>query len=251
MIKTLSITIILFNCFVQNILGQNVKDEGIRATQLSVNYAFEIPAEDIAKRFGVNSTLGFGTTYKLKKGWLVGGEGYFLFGSIIKDDSILSSLENSAGFIIDKNGVPADVILAEKGWGFNAYVGKLFPIIGPNPNSGLLINSKIGFMQHKVKVEVKNDLVPLIVKPNDKGYDLLSNGLALSQFIGYMHSDNARLVNFYFGIEIREAFTKNRRDFNFNTLQKDNNKYLDLFIGIKAGWFLPIYKKNHEETYYF
>jgi hypothetical protein len=66
--------------------------------------------------------------------------------------------------------------------------------------------------------------VPQVQGAYAKGYDRLTNGPAISQYIGWLHLDRKKLVNFNAGIEIIEAFTQNRRDFNFDQMKKDDSK---------------------------
>jgi hypothetical protein len=71
-----------------------------------------------------------------------------------------------------------------------------------------------------------------------------------------------RILNFYAGLEFYQAFTKSLRDRDFDrliydqatdsykVLGKDNNKYLDLFYGIKIVWMIPINKRAPDKYYY-
>jgi hypothetical protein len=81
-------------------------------------------------------------------------------------------------------------------------------------------------------------------------YDRLTNGLCLSQFLGYTNFSNSRRINFYAGLEFMEGFTKNRRNYNFDTAMKDDASRLDFFLGFKLGWIIPLYKKVPKEYYY-
>lgn len=107
-----------------------------------------------------------------------------------------------------------------------------------------------GFLEHKIRIDVDKDDVPELSGDYLKGYDRLTNGLALTEFIGYMHCGNNRLINFIFGFELTQAFTQNRRDFNFDQMKKDDNKRLDLLYGIKLGWFFPLYRHAATSYYY-
>ncbi len=82
-----------------------------------------------------------------------------------------------------------------------------------------------------------------------KGYDRLSNGIGFTQSVGYLFLSNNRIANFFAGIEMNEAFTKNRRDFNYDQMKKDNQLRTDLLFGIRIGWILPLYKKAPKEFY--
>ena len=105
-------------------------------------------------------------------------------------------------------------------------------------------------MQHKIKIETVGNTVPFLNKEYRKGYDHLSNGLALHQFIGYQYMGNKKTINFFAGFDFFEGFTQNRRDFNFDEMKKDEMKRKDILLGIKAGWILPLYKQAPNSFYY-
>jgi hypothetical protein len=109
-----------------------------------------------------------------------------------------------------------------------------------------------GFLQHKVRIQddpTRN--VPQLSKEYKKGYDRLTNGWALTQFIGYQKLANDRRLNFFFGIESMQAFTAGRRSFNFDTQSTDNDNRIDLSFGFRAGWILPFYYgKGQDEISY-
>jgi hypothetical protein len=65
-----------------------------------------------------------------------------------------------------------------------------------------------------------------------------------------MNFGNRRRVNFFIGIEAVQAFTKNRRSFNFDTRSSDDSERSDRLLGLKAGWIIPLYKKV-PNAYYF
>ena len=77
----------------------------------------------------------------------------------------------------------------------------------------------------------------------------MSSGLFINQFVGYINFSNKRLVNFFAGFEFTEGFTKNQRDYNFDTGLKDNKNRTDILIGFKAGWVFPLYKRVADKFY--
>ena len=85
----------------------------------------------------------------------------------------------------------------------------------------------------------------------EKGYDRLSTGFSLNQFIGYQYFGKTRLINFFAGIEGIQAFTKNRRGYNYDTQKVDTKERFDSMYGIKVGWIIPFYKKTTQEFYYY
>src|SRR5688572_26799444 len=124
------------------------------------------------------------------------------------------------------------------------------PIAKASVNSGVYVLAGAGFMQHKIHYEDVSRTASQLRGDYKKGYDRLTNGLALTQNLGYMYLAERRNINFFVQLEITEGFTQNRRDYNFDLMGPDNQKRLDLLYGIKLGWIFPVYKKLPQEFYY-
>ena len=129
-------------------------------------------------------------------------------------------------------------------------MGKVFPLLGPNDNSGLSLQCGVGLLQHNIRLETRQNEVPALEGEYLKGYDRLSNGFTLHQLIGYQFYGNNRLVNFFIGIEGFQAFTQSRRDFNFDLMAKDETKRSDSLYGVKVKWSLPLKRGGNRTVYY-
>jgi hypothetical protein len=230
----------------------NLRDTALKVNILYPTYAFSMPGGDMAERFGYSNQLGFGYMYKGAKGWSIAFEGNFIFRDGIKDPgSILSGIMTSDGFIIDQGGVFANVMLIERGFTIWAKAGKLFPVAGPNPNSGILVQFGGGMLQHKIRIDVPNNSAPQVDGEYKKGYDHLCNGPAISQFVGYQYLGNNYKINFFAGLEFTQAYTFSRRSYYFNEMKKPDEKRFDMLNSIKIGWYLPLYKKTKQKFYYY
>ena len=250
--KIIFVSAILICCQKDAVHAQsktNIADTIVNAKLLSLGYAFQIPMADMADRFGSNNNFGLSFTFKMAHNFLLGAEANFLFGGNIKEDTILNGLFTSQGFLIGTNGLAESVILFERGYTVWGKFGKLFPVFNSNPNSGLNVMVGAGFLQHKIKIEDPDKAVPQVDGAYSKGYDRLTNGPAISQYIGWLHLDRKKLVNFNAGIELIEGFTQNRRDFNFDQMKKDDSKRLDMMLGFKLSWILPLYGKGEHRFY--
>ncbi|HRH38037.1 MAG TPA: hypothetical protein PK760_06815, partial [Flavobacteriales bacterium] len=179
-----------------------------------------------------------------------GVEGSFIFGNKVIEPNILGNVINSAGQIVDQDGVMADVFLYERGWTAIGVVGKLFPIIGPNPNSGIVLKVGAGYMRHKVRVQAQSNVVPQIKGDYLDGYDRLCAGPAALGYVGYQHFGNRRLLNFHFGIELLAGYTQALHTYNFDTEQYNKTNRFDLLTGLRVGWSLPIYRRFDERFRY-
>lgn len=229
----------------------NVADTTVAAFVPHLSYSYQFPGGDVAKRYGHNSTIGGGLKYKNMKNIIFSLDVNFIFGNDIKNaDSILWMVETENGYVIDGNGTFALYALYERGYNINFSVGKIFPILNPNPNSGLMVNAGVGYMLHRMKIDNQHRTAPQISGDYAKGYDMLTGGISLNQFIGWYFMSNSRLLNFYGGFEFHEAFTKSLRDWDFHNMGKDNNNNFDFFFGIKIGWMLPIYDRAPDKFYY-
>lgn len=245
---TLTITVLL-SIFYNNLFAQkNVKDSLVSAPLIQISYAFQVPGGDLADRFGVNSNAGIDFLYKTKSNWLFGASGNVIFGNTIKEGFFLDSIAAANGTIIGQSGDIANINLLQRGFHFQAKVGKIFPVFGPNKNSGIMVTFGAGYLRHRIRIEDSSNSTPNLEDEYEKGYDRLSTGFALSQFIGYIHLGNNKRTNFYFGFDFTQGWTKNRRGFNFDTRQADTELKNDFLYGIKVGWILPIYTKS--DKYY-
>ena len=198
------------------------------------------------------SHIGVLTGYKTKKNWFLGFEGNFIFGDKIRTSGLFDNLVDGQGNITDVNGDVAKVLVLARGMNVNFSIGKVIPIFGTNRNSGLFIHAGGGFLAHKMRIDTRDQVIPQIELDYRKGYDRLSTGYNLHQFIGYAFMANHGLINFYGGFYIQEGFTKNRRLIFFDepNIPVSQDVMKDIQIGFKAGWLIPIYKRKPKEFYF-
>lgn len=216
------------------------------------SFAYQFPGGDVAVQFGQNSTIGGGLFYKTDKNWLWSGDVNFIFGNQVKNaESILRMVQTHAGYIIDGNGTYALYALYERGYSLNVRVGKVFPVLDATPNSGLMTLLGAGYLIHRLNIDNQHHTAPQISYDYAKGYDRLTGGLTLNEFVGYFFMGKSRIWNFYGGVELYQAFTRSRRDYVFDLMKKDNNKYIDLFFGLKIGWMIPVYRRAPDKYYYY
>lgn len=229
-----------------------IRDSALNINLLYASYGFGMPSGDLASRFGFSNQLGVGYTYQAKNGWSLTAEGNFIFRDGVKNQyDILSGISTHDGFIINNSGVFANVMLLQRGFTLWAKVGKIVPVFGPNPNSGLMLQLGAGMMQHKIKIEIPDNSVPQLDGEYKKGYDHLCNGPAIMQFIGYQHLSNNKRLNFFAGAEFVQAFTQSRRAYYFNEMIKADEKRIDILSTLKIGWYIPLYKKTRDRYFYY
>lgn len=218
---------------------------------VNLAYSIQFPGGDMGDRYGQNNSVGIGMEILNRKKFIIGINSDFLFGTKV-DEDVLATLRNSDGTIYGNNRSLSAIKLTERGWNVNLLLGKLWNVNKKQPTSGIRATLGLGVLQHKIRIQQDpQSLVPQAEGEYAKGYDRLSNGLSVTEFIGYQMISNNRRLNFIAGIELVQGFTKNRRDFNFDTMMKDEDNQLDLLFGIKLGWTLPfeIGIRNREVFY--
>jgi hypothetical protein len=227
----------------------SVSDSSISMVMLRPSYGAHLPGGDMAQRFGMNQAVGMTVTYKNKAGWILSVDGTYIFGTRIDEPNLFSSLTTTEGTVIGVDGLYADIRSFQRGFYMTMNIGRLFPVKKPNPNCGFLVEVGAGFMQHKIKIVDKKNAVPALRGDYLSGYDRLTNGLALREFIGYLYVGNRRLVNFYGGVEMVQGLTGGRRDYYFNGFPPDKGSRLDLLFGVKVGWVIALFKEAPEKFY--
>lgn len=212
--------------------------------------AVDYPKMDLAKRFGTSYRIGAAIKHKSDKNWIVGAKFEFITGKNMRDDSLLINLKTSQDKVITQSGQLYNVGQFQRGYMIGIQVGKVFPYLQLNKNSGPMMLGSIGFMQYKINLFDRDNSFPQLRDEYKKGYDRLTNGIYIEDFIGYQYLATNKLINFYAGLNIVAGFTEGRRDYLYDLKRSDAGSRKDVMIGFKLGWVLPIYKKNVEETYY-
>jgi hypothetical protein len=250
---------ILFVFVSMSVFGQQkkkddttVRDSSIATPMFRVSYAAQVPVGDFANRFGFTNNIGASFVYKTKSNWVFSIGGYYMFGNnVVGKDSLLSNLINSSNIIIGANGEQAFVDISQQGYRLGFQVGKVFPWAAPNPNSGFIFTIGGGFVEHWIRYNAEGDNVPQIRGDYHKGYDRLTNGIFIQEFVGYHFQGSSKLLNFYGGFEFMQGFTGNRRSYDMPTMSVKDEKYNDFLFGFRIGWMMPFYKRNQDKYYYY
>lgn len=228
------------------------KNKGSQIFNVHVHYGLQLPEADMKLRYGINSNAGIGVSIKTMNNWVLEADFNYIFGGKVKiEDSIFAGIANPDGFILDGNGQLAEVYTYERGYYVMAGVGKILPVFQVNPNSGLSFSIGAGFLQHKIRIYNPDNTAAQVCGDYVKGYDYLSNGFALRQFIGYTFYGVQKVYSFKFGFEVVEAFTQGRRDYLFPLKGPDTEERLDVLYGFKAIYTLPFYKDPKDVQYYY
>ncbi|MEY3050951.1 MAG: hypothetical protein RLY31_736 [Bacteroidota bacterium] len=208
-------------------------------------------AGDLSARFGDKFSVGGGIEWMGARNFLVGTQAVLYFGDQVRTD-VIANLRDIDGFIHGEGGGISDIGLRERGTYLGGHVGKLIRLSPGNHRSGLRVTVGAGFLRHKIRIQDDPQVfVPGLSGDYKKGYDRLTNGLALTQFVGYQYMSRNRMVNLLLGLEFTQGFTENRRTINFDTRTAEPGRRLDLLHGLRIAWTLPLYiGDNADEIQY-
>jgi hypothetical protein len=206
-----------------------------------------LPGGDLSKRFGADGNLGALIEFTTQNNWLLGAEGHYFFGSKVKENTLFQ-LRTNEGYIIGNDRLPAQVYPQERGYYIGGHFGRLFTL--GEKRSGIRVTLGAGVLRHKIRYQDDNNSVVQIQGDYAKGYDRLTGGLALQQFVGWQHLGKNRRANFIAGFEFQQGFTNTLRDWDFATRSKLDTPRTDLRFGIRLGWILPLYLTKSEEIFY-
>jgi hypothetical protein len=248
-----NVFLIVFLFFYTYSLSQrNVKDSTIGSPLIGVHYGGNWTAGDLSDRYGFMNHVGISAGYKTNKNWYYGLDANFMFGNQTKITGIFDHLVDEKGNITDINGDIANVLIYPRGVNVNTSFGKLFPVLSPNSNSGILVHVGAGYLLHRLRIETNEQVVPQIELDYKKGYDRLTIGVNFHQFIGYSFLANSGAYNFYGGFYIQEGLTKNQRTIFFDQpdVPVSTATRLDIQYGFRLGWYIPFYKRQPKEYYF-
>lgn len=244
-------------CSFHTLLAQDDNDEKKKSKYtankiwtLDASGNIDFPGGDMAKRFGTSYRIGPGIKFKTASNWIFGAKFDFITGNKMRDDSLLINVRTDQGAVIAQNGDLLNPGLFLRGYAAGIQVGKILNILQLNQNSGPTIIGSVGFMQYKINIFDRDNSFPQLRDDYKKGYDRLTNGGFVESFVGYTYFATNKLINFYAGFNLLYGFTQGRRDYLLDLARPDSGNRSDILMGFKAGWVLPIYRKNTEDTYY-
>ena len=237
------------------IFGPVVNVKSRKGFILTGNGSVDLPAGDMAKRFGLSYRLGPAVMYKTESNWIFGAKFDFITGNKIKEDSLMINIRDkyNSNFngkvleFIDISGNRVGVPIYERGYMVGLQAGKIISFSKSHPDDGLMLLTSVGFMQHKINIYDKDKSVSQILGPYLKGYDRLTNGAFVEEFVGYTYFAKNGLLNFNLGVDVAVGFTQDRRDYLFDVMRTDNNARKDILIGLRGGWMIPIFRKKVED----
>ncbi len=237
-----------------DLFGPSESKEARSGVLLMGNLGYDFPAGDMAKRFESSWRMGPGFVYKSKSNWLIGAKFDFIVGKNIKEDSLMINIRDKYDShkqnlyeFINNDGQRIGVPVYERGYAVGVSIGRIFSRSKDHPDNGFTVLTTAGFMQHRINIYDKDKSVMQLRNDYIKGYDRLTNGSFVEQYLGYSYFAANKLVNFTVGADILVGFTQGRRDYLYDVMRPDNAKRLDILIGLRGGWIIPIFKRKAED----
>jgi hypothetical protein len=247
------VALCLFFYSTQIIIAQrNVRDSSIATPLIGVHYGGNFTDADLAERYGYLNHVGITAGYKTARNWYMNLDGNFMFGNQTRMTGLFDGLVDEYGNITDINGDIAVVLVYPRGFNANLSFGKIFPVLSPNANSGILFHVGAGYLMHRLRIETNDQVVPSLELDYKKGYDRLTTGINFHQFLGYSFLANSGAWNFYGGFYIQEGLTKNRRTIFFDQpdVPVSTKTRLDIQYGFRLGWYIPFYRRIPKDYYF-
>ncbi len=218
------------------------KDSAASGFLFELSYAGQLPGGYIGKLFGFNSNVQGGVRYKTQNNWVFGGEFSYMFGNYLRNTAILDSIATTNGNVIANDGNYPGVSYFETGFDIQLTAGKLFPV-SKNLNSGILTMISVGYIQYHLSITAPSDWTPQISGDYLQGYQHLTAGACITEFIGYQYISKKSFVALFGGFEFTEAMAKSLQ-YDFESNSKNPNYRFNMLSGIRVGWMLPILQEN-------
>ena len=226
--------------------AQDARNKG-NAILTHLLFGYHVPGGDLSDRLGSAFSIGLGGEFLTKNNFILGVEGHYFYGNTVNEDP-LAILRTPEGDIIGNDRLLASVALRQRGLYTGALVGKIFTF--KQKRSGIRFTLGAGWLSHKIRVQDDKGTVTQLTGDYIKGYDRLTAGLNIQQFIGWQHLAANRRANWILGLEFGQGFTNTRRDWDFTSRRKLDQKRMDLRFGIRAAWTIPFYVGNAKEIFY-
>jgi len=222
---------------------QTPQMQRVAVSNIEVSGGFGLALGAFAERVALVYPIGGGFFRQSAKGWQWGTTAHFIFGEEIKEPGFASNLLP----IIAGDGSFPGIGATFQGIMSGGFVGKVLPLGKPNGNSGFSLRFGGGYFSSWYALRASGGLVPQLSAPYDKGYDRMSTGFYLSQWLGYHLMSNNQSINCYFGVEAVQGFQEHRRGYQYDIGVLPEGLRSDLWLGLKAGWFFPLYPRAKRE----
>ncbi len=218
---------------------------------LNANYSIMAPVGVLSERFGTGFSAGGQVEWMTWPGnWILGIDGQFGFAGKVKEN-VLDFLQDEDENIVSRDLSISQAFLQQRLVSGKIVVGKLIPFFESNKRSGLRVTLGGGYQFHWIKVNDELKSLAQIEGDYGTGYDRLTGGFLISEFIGYQHISLNRRVNFYAGMDVGQAFGKSLRSYDYATMQRDDRSRVDVTLTFRVGWSIPLWTGTGTRDIYY
>lgn len=213
----------------------------VNTLSFSASFAYVFPVGTLSDRFGSGyQVAGLVEWMNWPGNWIMGLEGRYGYGADVREN-VLAFLQDQDGTIVGRDLSLSNVFLSARLMTIGLYGGKLHRLSNENARSGIRWTIGLAHLRHWIKVNDEMRSLPQIEGDYGKGYDRLTAGYALTQFIGYQHVSLDRRLNIMVGFDLMEGLTRSQRDYDFQLQKGDKSTRMDMTIGFKAGIAVGLY----------
>jgi hypothetical protein len=230
---------------------RSVRDSALFSPHIHVQGGAGAALGDLGQRFGSGGVFGTGFHVKFRSGWFTGVNAQFGFGYGVEEEGVLSNLLTPNSQLIDNEGQVALLTITGRSGLFTLDGGRLFLLPGKNPNTGILLLAGVGSVHHRIHFENTENPITQLAQPYLAGYDRLTWGVAVKEFVGYWHMSDNGLINWFAGMEFWQARTWPQRPMNFDTQQVDASPRNDRSVSLQVGWVFHIYKRSSSNEHWY
>ncbi len=230
-------------------VGTLLSAQVIDQAHFGFRYGMDLPGNDLKERFGFSYNPEL-TLQVSKKNWFYGIHGGMFLGPIVKED-VISNLRTSDGFLVSQQQDLAIITMKQRGFIIGVNGGKFFPLIEAGGQHGIRARIGLNVLTHYIIFNNETASTNQLLGDYAHGYDRLSRGWGIEQFIGYQYVSNSGGVIVFAGINAIQARTKNLRPVNFDTRVADRAARLDMLTGFRVGFAIRLFEGGEgKEIYY-
>lgn len=218
---------------------------------------------DLSQLYGNFLDINTGVIFKSSKGFTTGFQVDYLFESELQDASLFENLANEYNQFIGTGGTPVSPRVKGRGFKMELSFGKIIPLTEKNRNSGIWIQSKIGYMQHKLHFSAGLETYPQLNDSYRKGYDRLAGGMNYSGFIGYLHMPPliqhriadiptySDIYGVFIGLELNRNYAYGQRSYQYDLQSTYTDLNIHNLFALKFGGIFTLnYRRRDGVQYY-
>lgn len=245
-----NIKLILLSICISSLFSHSVYSQKSERLNLIVNYGVDLPGGDLADRFGLIYNPAIDLDYVINNSWFFGVHTHFLLGPQVNED-VIANIRSSDGLLIGQQKNKSILTMKQRGFNIGLHAGKFINFSKSQSKHGLRLRVGTGLLSHHIIFNDESVTLNQLLGDYAKGYDRLTRGFTVEQFIGYQYINVDGKINMYAGFSFVQGFTKNLRPVNFDTGLKENQRRLDLLNGFRVGITFNLYENaTGDEIFY-